>query len=348
MRQVYVSDLNTYSLIDAPLPVIEAPGDVIVKVRHTTICGSDVHILEGHMHTPWGFPLGHEFVGVVHDVGNAVKNLRPGDRVVAPAAVWCGACANCRDGQIQACERGGIFGSGAAHGGLGGAQAQYVRVPWADSCLSRIPDGVSDAQALTVGDILSTGWSAVKNAISKPGQTLVVFGAGPVGLAAVHCARLHGVKRVIAADAIGDRLDLAKAMGADRVVDVTREDVVDVVASLTLGRGAEAVVDAAGAKATIAAWSRVTALGGRVAMVAIPGSPIEIDLAALLNRNITLWTGLGDLGHMDTLLELIAAGKLDPSPVFTETVPFERIEGAISDFIARKPGLVKPLIVVEQ
>lgn len=346
MRQVFVSDAHTYALVEAPEPMIEAATDVIVKVRTTTVCGSDVHILEGHMHTPWGFPLGHEFVGIINKVGDAVQNLKVGDRVVAPAAPWCGACPNCKRGQIQACQRGGIFGSGKAHGDLGGAQAEFVRVPWADACLSVIPERVTDAQALTVGDILSTGWTAVKNAVTAPGQTLMVFGAGPVGLAAVHTARLHGVAQVIVADAIADRLELARRMGADHVVDVTKVDTVEVVAGLTGGRGAEAIVDAAGAKATIASWGKVAALGARVAMVAIPGAPVELDLAALLNRNISLWMGLGDLGHMDTLLALIAAGKLDPSPVFTETVPFDRIEGAISDFIARKPGLVKPLITL--
>ncbi|WP_321857313.1 alcohol dehydrogenase catalytic domain-containing protein [Paraburkholderia tropica] len=346
MRQVYVSDLNTYTLVDAPDPVIERPSDVIVKVTTTTVCGSDAHILAGHMHTPWGFPLGHEFVGVVHQVGAAVSNFSPGDRVVAPAAPWCGTCPACRRGQIQRCERGGIFGSGAAYGGLGGGHAEYVRVPWADSCLSRIPDGVSDAQALTVGDILTTGWTAVRNAVTAPGKTLLVFGVGPVGLCAVHTARLYGVASVIAVDTVTERLNLAKALGADHVIDPSRQEVVAAVAELTGGRGAEAVVDAAGVQATVSAWEPVAAIGARIAMVGIPAAPVELNLTAMLEKNITLWTGLGDLGQMNTLLALIESGKLDPSPIFTETVPFDNIENAIGEFVNRKHGLVKPLVQV--
>jgi alcohol dehydrogenase len=347
MKQVYVSDLHTYKLVDASAPTLKSPSDVIVKVTTTTVCGSDVHILEGHMHTPWGFALGHEFVGTVHEIGSEVKNVKVGDRVVAPAAPFCGQCAHCKRGQKQACLRGGVFGSGKAWGDLDGAQSEFVRVPWADSCLAVIPDNVSDAQALTVGDILTTGWSAVKNAVTAVGQTLLVFGAGPVGLSAVHTARLYGVSKVIVADVLADRLELAKKMGADVAIDVSKEDVTEAVAKLTGGGGVEAIVDAAGVKATISAWSKVGAIGAKVAMVAIPGAPVEVDLASLLFRNISLWMGMGDLSHMDDLLALIASGKLDPSPVFTETVPFVQIEKAIGDFVARKPGLVKPLIIVD-
>ncbi|MBU4336430.1 MAG: alcohol dehydrogenase catalytic domain-containing protein, partial [Actinobacteria bacterium] len=317
-------------------------------VRATTVCGSDAHLIAGHLGPvpPEGFPLGHELVGDVVEVGSAVLNLSPGDHVAVPAAPWCGTCARCRAGQIQACLRGGIFGAGPAFGGLGGAQAELVRVPWADTCLSVIPEGVSDAQALTVGDILSTGWTAVREAVSAPGQTLLVFGAGPVGLSAVHTARLHGVARVIAVDTVADRLTLARTLGADHVIDPSSHDVAAVVASLTDGRGAQAVVDAAGVPATIGSWGPVAAVGARVAMVGMPAGPVEMVLGALQMKNISLWTGLGDLGHMDMLLAMIAAGRLDPAPIFTETVPFDGIVTAIGEFIARKPGLVKQLVTV--
>ena len=344
MKQVYVSDLNTYELKDGPAPTLQGAGDIIVKVSTTTVCGSDVHILAGHMHTPWGFPLGHEFVGVVHELSADVRNFKIGDRVVAPAAPWCGHCHNCRRGQIQACERGGIFGSGERFGNLGGAQAEYVRVPFADTCVSKIPDNVTDAQALTVGDILSTGWSAVKNAVTAPGQRLLVFGAGPVGLSAVHTARLAGVTEVIAVDTVTDRLELARTLGATHVINPANQDVVAVIESLTAGRGVEAIVDAAGVPGTINAWQGTAAIGAKVAMVGIPDAPVEMNLTAMLEKNIALWTGLGDLGQMDMLLNMIAAGVLDPSPIFTETTSFKHIETSIAEFMARKPGLVKPLI----
>ncbi|MBU4214043.1 MAG: alcohol dehydrogenase catalytic domain-containing protein [Actinobacteria bacterium] len=348
MRAVVVSALDTYSLTQRPDATLLAPTDALVKVRATTVSGSDAHLIAGHLGPvpTEGFPLGHELVGDVVEVGAAVLNLSPGDRVAVPAAPWCGTCARCRAGQIQLCLRGGIFGAGPAFGGLGGAQAELVRVPWADTCLSVVPDGVSDAQALTVGDILSTGWTAVREAVSTPGQTLLVFGAGPVGLSAVHTARLHGVAQVITVDTVADRLALARTLGADHVIDPSTQDVAAVVASLTDGRGAQAVVDAAGVPATIGAWAAVAAVGARIAMVGMPAGPVEMALGALQMKNISVWTGLGDLGHMDMLLAMIVAGRLDPAPIFTETVPFDRIETAIAQFIARKPGLVKQLVTV--
>lgn len=347
MKQVFVSDLNQYQLVEGPEAVIQDPTDVVVKVTTTTVCGSDVHLLAGHMHTPWGFALGHEFVGTVHQVGSVIRSFKVGDRVVAPAAPWCGQCDNCRRGQSQRCERGGIFGSGESFGSLGGAQAEFVRVPHADTCLSHIPDGVTDAQALTVGDILATGWSAVKNSVTAPGQTLVVFGAGPVGLSAVHTARLLGAAKVIAVDMVADRLELARKLGATDVINPTMQDTAAVVAQMTQGRGAEAVVDAAGVKSSIDSWVSVTAIGGRVAMVGIPGAPVEMNLRALLEKNISIWTGLGDLSQMRMLLRVIEAGLLDPSPIFTETTSFQQIEKTIAEFMERKPGLVKPLVLMD-
>jgi len=346
MRQVYVYDENQYALVVAPKPKILLPTDVIVKTTATTLCGSDVHILQGHMNTPWGFVLGHEFVGTIEEIGSAVSGVCVGDRVVAPAAPWCGSCARCRDGQTQACERGGIFGSGAAYGNLGGAHAEFVRVPWADSCVSKIPDNVTDTQAITVGDILSTGWTSVKHAVSAPGQTLVVFGAGPIGLAAIHSSTLHGCARVIANDVMADRLELAKELGADFIINASEENVSEAISKITAGKGANAIIDAAGTESTIASWPEVAALSAKVAMVAIPSKPIEMQLASLLQKNITVWSGFGDLKHMDMLLDLISIGKLDPSPIFTETVPFDAIENALDEFISRKPGLVKPLVVM--
>jgi alcohol dehydrogenase len=348
MRAVVVSAIDTYALAEVNDPVLTAPTDVLVRVRATTVCGSDVHLLAGHLGPvpPEGFALGHEFVGEVVAVGSAVLNFAPGDRVVSPAAPWCGTCDRCRSGQIQLCLRGGIFGAGPAFGGLGGAQAEVVRVPWADTCLSHVPESVTDAQALTVGDILATGWTAVYQAVTAPGQTLVVLGAGPVGLSAVHTARLHGVREVIAVDTVPDRLELARTLGADHVIDPSAQDVGAAVAALTSGRGAEAIVDAAGVPATIAAWAQVAAVGARVGMVGMPAGPVELVLGALQMKNVSLWTGLGDLGHLDMLLAMIAAGRLDPAPIFTETVPFDQIERAIAEFVARKPGLVKQLITV--
>tara|TARA_Y100000782_G_C10180966_1_gene264071 strand:- start:866 stop:1912 length:1047 start_codon:yes stop_codon:yes gene_type:complete len=348
MKHVFVSDLNTYELKETTKPQIQQPTDVIVRVTTTTVCGSDVHLLAGHMHDHWGYPLGHEFVGIIDEVGSEVYDLKVGDRVAAPAAPYCGNCDHCRRGQYQVCLRGGIYGSNM--GNLGGAMAEYVRAPFADACLCKVPDSVTDAQAITVGDILGTGYTAVKNALTKPGQVLLVFGAGPVGLSALHTARLFGASKVIAVDAIADRLELAKKMGATDVINISEKDTVEAVMELTGGRGVDAIVDAAGVPATIQSWAAVGAVGAKVAMIGIPGAPIEVNFTELLFKNISIWTGLGDLAHynMNHLLSLIENKVLDPTPIFTENSSFDKIETAISEFIDRKPGLVKPLVKVSE
>ncbi|KGO37909.1 Polyketide synthase, enoylreductase [Penicillium expansum] len=349
MRGVIVKSANIFSLEDIPEPTIQSPTDVIVKVSATTICGSDVHLIHGDMNSHWDFPLGHEFVGTIHQIGTAVRDFKLGDRVVAAAGVSCGECDECREFKYQNCVHFGIYGCGKDFGSLGGAQAEFVRVPCADNCLSHIPDGVSDAQAVTVGDILCTGWTGVERAVAAPGATLIVFGAGPVGLAAIHTARLSGVSKVIAIDVIPERLAVAMDLRADHVINPKVEDVGDVVMKLTGGRGADAIVDAAGVKNSINCWPSVAALGAKIAMVAIPSGPVELPLAQLQMKAITIWMGLADTSRvrMDTLLQFIKNGSIDPSPILTEAIPFSEIETGLREFISRKPGLIKPLILFE-
>ncbi|KAJ5089471.1 Polyketide synthase enoylreductase [Penicillium argentinense] len=348
MWHLVLEGINNFALKEAPEPTLQSPTDVIVKVSATTICGSDVHFVLGEIEeTPWGFPLGHECVGTIHQLGPDVRGFKLGDRVAVSPGVWCNQCDACRGYKYQTCESFGIFGSGKNLGDLGGAQAEFVRVPCADNTLSLIPDGVSDAQALTVGDMLCTGWTGVERAAVGPGATLLVFGAGPVGLCALHSARLQGVAKVIAVDVISDRLEVAKAMGADHVINASLEDVAEVVLELTDGRGAEAIVDAAGVKSTFNAWAPVAALNARISMVAIPSGPVELPLAQLQMKGITVWTGLADPNRTrrDFLLQSIRDGTLEPSLIFTETISFKNIVTGLQEFIERKPGLIKPLIV---
>ncbi|CAI7656908.1 unnamed protein product [Penicillium manginii] len=332
MRHVVVENVNQFSLKEAPEPTIQFPTDVIVKVSATTICGSDVHLILGEVKTPWGFPLGHEFVGTIHDVGSDIRSFKLGDRVLASPGY---------------CEKFGIFGHGQNLGDLGGAQAEFVRVPCATNTLSPIPGSVSDAQALAVGDMLCTGWTGVERAVDAPGATLVVFGVGPVGLCTIHAARLQKVSKVIAIDVIADRLEVAKILGADHTINPTSEDVGDAVMRLTDGRGAEAIVDAAGVKNSINSWCSVAALGAKVSLVAVPSGPIEMPLSELQTKSVTMWAGLADptQARRETLLEAIRNGTLNPSAIFSETVSFDKIETSLQEFISRKPGLIKPLIV---
>ena len=345
MRAMFCDAKGSVRLTRVADPEIVAPTDVVLKITATTICGSDVHLVEGHVPTPWGFALGHEYVGTVVELGGAVTSLAVGDRVVGPAAPWCSTCPTCRSGQTQRCPRGGVFGSGDAWGGLGGAQAEYLRVPWADQVLSKVPEAVTDAQALAVGDVLSTGWTAVRRTVHAPGGTVVVLGCGPVGLSAVHTAGLHGARRIIAVDTVPDRLSLAQRLGATHTV-VANAATGDSIAELTEGRGADAVIEAAGAPAALATAADCVAVGGHIGVVGIHSAPVELDLADLLFRNVSIWSGLGDLTRMGVLLELIAAGRLDPSPMFTREYPFDAIEQAYAEVAAQGPGVVKTLITV--
>lgn len=343
MRAAVCPEQGTVAVTDVPDPELRAPTDVILRIRATTICGSDLHLRNGHIPTPWGFCLGHEYVGEVVEIGGAVSQVRIGDRVVGPAAPWCGSCPTCRRGRIQRCPRGGVFGSGAAWGDLGGAQAEYLRVPWGDRILSAVPDTIEDEQALTVGDVLSTGWTAVRRSVHGPGATVLVLGCGPVGLSAIHTASLYGPSRIVAVDSVPERLRLARALGATHTVGAD-EDVAAAIADLTDGLGAESVIEAAGANAAFATATAAVSIGGTIAVVGIHGAPVEVPMADLLTKNVSIWAGLGDLGRMDELLALIAAGRLDPAPMFTHHLPFDRIEDAYRMMDAGANGMVKPLI----
>lgn len=343
MRHVFLTQPGKYELVETEDPVLQKPTDVIVRITGTTVCGSDVHLIQGHMGPGHGFALGHECVGTVHACGDAVEGFSVGDRVVVPPKTHSSYSQASRDGQIQADENGGIFGSGM---GLGGAMAEYLRVDYADSSLVRIPDGVSDRQALLAGDMLQTGYTAVRRAATVPGASLVVFGVGPVGLSAIATARLAGAVRVVAVDTVPERLELARTLGATHPVNSREEEVADAVAAATNGAMADAVVDAAGVQPTISAWPAVARPGAHVAMVAIPGRPVELPLNAMQNRNMTIWTGLGELTHIERLLDLMDAGIFDPTPLLTHEYTFNDIEQTITDTIERRPGLVKPYVTV--
>src|SRR5947207_5255324 len=199
---------------DVPKASIGNATDALVKVTLAGVCGSDLHIYEGRIPGTEGWGMGHEFVGVVEDVGPAVRRFKKGDRVVSSFFVACGHCHYCLRGWFNQCVQRGAFGYGEFFGALGGAQADYVTVPLADSTLEVIPDGMSDEQAIFVGDILATGFFAAERAEIKPGDTVAVVGAGPVGLMAIMCAQLFGPARVFVVDMVDSRLEFAQGMGA--------------------------------------------------------------------------------------------------------------------------------------
>jgi alcohol dehydrogenase len=340
MKALVLEEIGRIVRSTVPDPELQDDNDVILQITGTSICGSDLHLMHGALPSEPPYVLGHEYVGVVQEVGAAVRGVAVGDRVAGPAAPWCGGCTRCRTGNHQACLRGGVFGSGPTFGGLGGAMAELLRVPFAERVLTRIPDGVTDEQALLLGDVLPTGMTAVRHVLPEPGGTLVVIGCGPVGLSAIHTARLFGPAAVIAVDRIAGRLDLAAKLGATHVVDAT-DDVATVVAEVTGQQGATGVVEAVGSPATIGQAISLAGVGGRVAVVGIAPSGVELPLPEMLFKNVTLWTGLGDLSHMDTLMDLTRRGVIDPTPMFTHRAALDDITKAFETFSDPANGAVK-------
>ncbi len=267
MKGLVCHESGAIELLDMPRPKLEEDTDAIVRVTLSTICTSDLHIMHGAV--PRAVPekvLGHEFVGEVAEVGRSVKKLKPGARVAANCITFCGECAYCRQGFINNCEKGG-WELGCR---IDGCQAEYVRVPFADMGLTEIPDTVTDKEALLLGDILSSGYFGAELCEIKPGDTIAVIGAGPVGLCAMSCARLFGAARIIALDIQNERLKLAVKQGlADETVNPSSEDAEKAVAALTDGRGADGVIEAAGGENTFELAWKLARPNAVVALIAM-------------------------------------------------------------------------------
>jgi alcohol dehydrogenase len=350
MRAVVYRGPGDIRLEEVPEPAIQAPEDAIVRVTAASICGSDLHILHGLMpKMEPGSIIGHEFVGVIESTGPAVGRFKPGDRVVGPAAVWCGRCRACRKGLPSACENGAIFGNGPLFGALDGAQADYVRVPFAGVTLQPIPGGLSDERVLFAGDILATAYSAVAGLAPgsrgvRPGDTVVIFGAGPVGLCAVASVRLFEPARIIVVDMEAYRLEMASRMGADVVVDASGDDVRRLVKEATDGWGADYVIEAVGKQETLGNAVAVAAPGAAVSIVGVFQQPVTVNAPKMLAKNLTLTMGMGDLGRIGELVGLIEAGRLDLTPLITHRLPLGEVVSAYEIFEKRADGAIKVLL----
>lgn len=310
-------------------PEVEAPGDVVLRIDTAAICGSDLHPYHGKLDIEEGFVLGHEYTGTVIDAGSGVDQLEEGDHVVGSFMVNCGKCWWCRRGQHSKCIGVGVFGMGMAFGDLPGAQAEYIRVPNADLTLRKIPDGVSDEQALFVGDILTTGYDAVRKAGITPGDTVAVVGAGPVGLCTMMAAKALGAGNVVAVDMIPSRLELAGSIGAIPV-NPTEQEADDVVLDLTDWRGADLVVDAVGHESALQSCFPLVRMGGTIS---VPGvyneDEITIPFGDMWLKNVTMFTGIANIqGHMDEVLELVKDGKLHPEVIISHRLGLsDAVEG---------------------
>jgi alcohol dehydrogenase len=352
MRAVVYEGPGDIRLEEVPEPVVKDPEDAIVRVTTTSICGSDTHIVHGLLpKMEPGRIIGHEFCGVVSQVGSAVAKFKPGDRVVGAAAVWCGRCRACQRGLYSACERGATFGHGPLLGDLPGAQADFVRVPFADNTLQ--PVTAPDDQIIFAGDILPTGYSAVAGLTPggrgvREGDYVVVFGLGPVGLCAVASAKLFNPAKIIAVGNRAERLALAKKLGADVTIDAAgTEDVRKAIRALTDGWGADYIVEAVGKEESLENAIRVAAAGGVVSVVGAFQHPIQINAPRMQAKNVTVVMGMGDLGQMPKLVEVIERGRLDVTPVVTHRMKFDDVIRAYEIFDKRLEGAIKILLTTD-
>lgn len=295
---------------EVPEPTIQDDTDAIVRVDAVTICGTDLHILKGDVPAVTdGRILGHEAVGTVEEVGAGVKNVRVGDKVLVSCITSCGTCRYCREGMYGQCLQGGGWILGHK---INGTQAEYVRVPFADTSTYPAPAGVRDEELLMLADILPTGYEVgVLNGRVAPGDTVVVVGAGPIGLSVILSARLFSPSHVVAVDLADTRLEAAKQFGADIAINNSREDALEVIAGLTDGLGADVAVEAVGVPATFELCARLIRPGGRVANVGVHGEPSTLHLEDLWIKNVTITTGLVDTYSTPTLLRLATSHQID-------------------------------------
>ena len=331
MRAVVYQGQGQRAFTEVPDPQITDDGDVIVRVDMTTICGTDLHILRGDVPTVRpGRILGHEAVGTIEDAGAAVRTIGEGDRVLVSCISACGACQYCRQGRYGQCLGGGGWVLGHTYDG---AQAEFVRVPFADTSTYRLPSGVPDEQALMLADILPTGYEVgVLTAGVRPGDVVAVVGSGPVGLTAVMTARLFSPSHIVAIDVADRRLEAAKEFGADVTVNSQISDPLQAVRSLTDGLGADVTIEAVGRPETFELAVRLTRPGARVANIGVHGKSAALHLEDQWIRDITISTGLVDTYSTPTLLRLLASGQLDAARLVTHRFDFDDFDEAYDVF----------------
>ena len=316
---------------DVPDPTIQDPTDAIVRIDSSTICGTDLHILKGDVpEVKPGTILGHEAVGTVVETGSAVTTLEPGDRVLVSCITSCGRCRFCKEGRYGLCTGGGgwIFGHL-----IDGLQAELARVPFADTSVYKVPDGLTDEQVLFLADILPTAYEVgVLNGRVEPGDTVAIVGVGPIGLAAIMTAQLHSPGHIVAIDPDSSRLEKALEFGADVAIDNSKEDPVARVMELTAGLGADVAIEAVGVPETFELCADLIRPGGRVANVGVHGHPATLHLEKLWIRDVMITTGLVDPTPTPKLLRLIEAGRLDPTPFATHRFALADAEEAYDVF----------------
>jgi alcohol dehydrogenase len=312
---------------EVPDPEITDEADAIIRVAATTICGTDLHILRGDVPSVLpGRVLGHEAVGIVHEVGDGIRTMGPGDRVLVSCVSSCSRCRFCREGHPGLCQGGGGWLLGHTYDGT---QAEFAKVPFADTSTYQLPGGVTDEEALILADTMPTGYEVgVLKGHVQPGDVVAVVGAGPVGLAAIMGARLFSPSHVVAIDHADRRLEAAKQFGAAITVNNSQSDPVAVVRALTEGLGADVVIEAVGEAETFELAVRLSRPGARIANVGVHGKPAALHLEDQWTRDITVTAGVVDTYSIPMLLRLLASQQMETSKFVTHRFGLGDIDGA--------------------
>lgn len=366
-----------------PDPIIKDGGDVIIRVTSTAICGSDLHILSGAVPQTEPMIMGHEFMGIVEEVGPSVTRLKKGDRVVVPFPIACGHCFFCTHGASPHCENsnyehygpegglldqkgGALFGYTDLYGGYSGGQAEYVRVPYADISPRIVPENLTDEQVLFLTDIFPTGWTAIDWAQLKGGEVVAIFGSGPVGLMAQKAAWINGASRVIAIDPLNYRLEKAKLVNKVETLNPHEVDVVEAIRGMTGGRGADVCVDAVGFEAERSFFEKVKATlsmekgtdkvietcfkavrrSGTVSIIGVYGSPYNIfPVYQMFDKGLTIKQGQAPvLNYIDHLMELVSTGKVVLDDIITHKLPLSQVSHAYQIFQDKEEDCVKVVL----
>ena len=342
MKAVTFQGLFKVAVTDVAEPSLQEPLDVILRVTSASICGTDIHVYNGRIPIPrTGWVMGHEYVGEVVEVGDAVTNLKPGDRVVGAATSACGDCFYCHRDLPSQCLRQGHFGNGM----LAGAQAEYLRVPYGHFTLEKVPDCLPDERAILVGDVLPTGYFAAERGEIRPGDVVVVVGSGPVGLCAGMCARLFDPSVVIAIDAVPERLEMAGRIGC-LPVDMGAQNPAAVVREHTEGRGADVVLEAVGDLESLRSCFQYVRPGGTISAAGVyPEAEFPFPMFQAYVRGLTFRTGACPVkNYMAKLLGMIKRAQLDPSPIITHTLPLSEAARGYDMFANRKERCVKVVL----
>ena len=334
-----------FALIEKPIPQLIDPRDALVRVTLGSICTSDLHIKHGSVpRAVPGITVGHEMVGIVEQVGSAVKTVKPGDRVTVNVETFCGECFFCRHGYVNNCtDANGGWALGCR---IDGGQAEYVRVPYADQGLNRIPDSVSDEQALFVGDILATGYWAARISEIKPDDTVLLIGAGPTGICTLLCALLKQPRRIIVCEKSAERRRFVEEHYPD--VLVTEPDACqDFVLAHSLHGGADVVIEVAGSDDSFRLAWQCARPNAVVTVVALYDRPQVLPLPDMYGKNLTFKTGGVDGCDCAEILRLIEQGKIDTTPLITHRFPLSDIEEAYRLFENRADGVIKVAVIME-